>query len=142
MSAPPTPWTKRAPISISWLCATAQSSEAAVKTAEADQEDSPLADQVAEPAGEQQQAAERDQVGVDDPGEVALGEAEVVLDRRQRDVHDRRVEDDHQHARAEHVERDPARAVVRSVGGRSAVMRGLLRWRESSERSTWLEKPT
>ena len=60
------------------------------------------------PAGEQQQAAEGDQVGVDDPGEVALGEAEVVLDRGQRDVDDRRVEDDHQHPRAEDVEGEPA----------------------------------
>ena len=32
VSAPPTPWTKRAAISISWVCATAHSSEAAVKT--------------------------------------------------------------------------------------------------------------
>ena len=79
---------------------------------EADQEDASLADQVADPSGEQQQAAERDQVGVDDPGEVVLREAQVVLDRRQGDVHDRRVEDDHQHAHAEHVEREPPRAVV------------------------------
>ena len=48
------------------------------------------ADQVAEPPREQQQPAEGDQVGVDDPGEVRGREAEVVLDRRQRDVDDRR----------------------------------------------------
>ena len=75
------------------------------------EEDPPFADQVADPADEQQQAAERDQVGVDDPGEAALAEAEVVLDRRQRDVHDRDVEDDHQDARAEDVEGEPAAAV-------------------------------
>ena len=75
------------------------------------EEHAPLADQVAEPAGEQQQAAEGDQVGVDDPGEVALGEAQVVLDRRERDVHDRRVEDDHQHPDAEDVEGGPALAI-------------------------------
>jgi hypothetical protein len=78
---------------------------------EPDQEDAPLPDQVAEAAGEQEEAAERDQVGVDHPGEVALREAEIVLDRRQRDVHDRRVEDDHQHPEAEHVQRQPASAV-------------------------------
>ena len=69
------------------------------------------ADEVAEPAGEQQQAAEGDQVAVDDPGEARLREAEVILDRRQRDVDDGHVEDDHQHARAEHVKGDPALAV-------------------------------
>ena len=66
-----------------------RAAEAAVNTARPIEEDPPLADEVAEPPGEQQQAAERDQVRVDDPGEVALREAEVVLDRGQRDVHDR-----------------------------------------------------
>jgi hypothetical protein len=73
-----------------------------------DQEDAALAEQVTEPPGQQQQPAEGDQVGVDDPGQVGLGEAEAVLDRGQRDIHDRPVEDDHQHPRAEHVEGEPA----------------------------------
>jgi hypothetical protein len=83
-----------------------------------DDEDPPLSDQVAEPSGEQQQAAERDQVGVDDPGEVRLREAEIVLNRGQGDVHDRLVEDDHQHPHAEDDERDPtgAAARVRALG--------------------------
>ena len=81
-TAPPAPWMKRAAISIPWLGASAQASDASVKTASPIEEDPPLADQVAEPPGEQQQAAERDQIGVDDPGEVRLREAEVVLDRR------------------------------------------------------------
>ena len=79
--------------------------------AEAGHEDALAAEEVAEAAGEQEQAAEGDQVGVDDPGEARLREAEVVLDRRQRDVDDGHVEHDHQHARAEHVESDPAVAV-------------------------------
>ena len=83
---------------------------------EADHEDALAADQVADAPGEQQQAAERDQVGVDHPGEAALGEAEVVLDRRQRDVHDRRVEDDHQHPDAQHDERDPPGALGSRAG--------------------------
>ena len=74
------------------------------------------ADQVAEAAGQQQQAAERDQVGVHDPGQARLGEAEVVLDRRQRHVHDRPVEDDHQHPGAEHVEGEPAPFRDRPLG--------------------------
>ena len=82
---------------------------------QADQEDPPLADQVAQAPGQQQQAAERDQVGVHHPGEAVLREAQVVLDRGQRDVHDRRVEHDHQHASAEHVKSQPARAVVARI---------------------------
>ena len=85
--------------------------------AEADEEDAAPGDEIAEPPGQQQQAAERDEVGVDDPGEARLREAEVLLDRGQSNVHDRDVEDDHEHADAEHVERDPARAVVGGGGG-------------------------
>ena len=59
----------------------------------------PPGDEVSEPSRQQEQPAEGDQVGVDDPGQARLREAEVLLDRGQRDVHDRRVEDDHQHAR-------------------------------------------
>ena len=75
-----------------------------MKHGEAGEEHGPAADQVAEPAGEQQQAAERDQVRVDDPREARLREVEVLLDRRQCNVHDGRVEHDHQHADAENDE--------------------------------------
>ena len=57
------------------------------------------------------------------------GEAEVVADRGQRDVHDRRVEDDHQVAEAEDEEREPAGAVVQ-------VMTAFLSVRRSSAVST------
>jgi hypothetical protein len=79
---------------------------------QASEENSSPADQVAEAAREQQQPTERDQVGVHHPRQVALREAEVVLDRGQRDVHDRRVEDDHEHPQAKHVQGHPALAVV------------------------------
>ena len=46
-------------------------------------------DQVPGAAGQQEQAAVGDQVGVDDPGQVGLAEVQVPLDRRQRHVHDR-----------------------------------------------------
>jgi hypothetical protein len=75
---------------------------------EADDEDAALAEQVTEPARQEQEAAEGNQVGVDHPGQVGLREVQVVLDRGQGDVHDRRVEDDHQHPRAEDVEGEPA----------------------------------
>ena len=69
-----------------------------------------MAEEVTEPSAQEQEAAEREQIGVHDPGQRRLREAEVGLDRRQRHVHDRRVEDDHQAAGAEEVERQPARA--------------------------------
>ena len=72
-AAAPMPCRKRAPISVPWLGAMPHRSEATVKTIEAGEEDSLAAGEVAEPAGEQQQAPERDQEGVDDPGEVAPG---------------------------------------------------------------------
>ena len=89
---------------------------------QADHEDPPAPDEVAEPTGEQEQAAEADQIGVDDPGEARLREAEIALDRRQRDVDDRHIEDDHEHSDAQHDERRPAAAV--GVGRRvSDVLR-------------------
>ena len=75
-----------------------------------DQEEPPVTEQVAEPPAEQQAAAVSQQVRVHDPRERGLGEAEVVLDRRQRDVHDRHVQHDHQRRETQHVEGDPATA--------------------------------
>ena len=73
------------------------------------EEEEPLApEQVARAAAEQQEAAEDERVRVDDPLEVGLREPEVLLDRRQRDVHDRRVEHDHELREADEDEDDPA----------------------------------
>ena len=63
---------------------------------DADQEDPPLPEEVAERAADEDQRAEREQVGVDDPLLEREPAAEVVLDRGQRDVHDRGV-DEHDH---------------------------------------------
>ena len=71
-----------------------------------------MPEEVAEPTAEQQEAAEGQQIGVDDPRERLLREAEIVADRRQGDVHDRGIEHDHQVAEAEHVEGEPAGALV------------------------------
>ena len=92
-----------------------------VNSDHAEQEHALATEQVAEPAGQQQEAAERDEERVDDPGEVALGEVEVVLDRGQRDVHDRRVEHDHQLRQADDDERQPAPA----ISGRWCEARGI-----------------
>ena len=71
-AAPPTPCRKRAPTSVASLHATPHSSEASVNSGESGEQHAPAADEVAEPAGEQQQPAEGDEVGVDDPGEAGL----------------------------------------------------------------------
>ena len=75
-----------------------------------------MAEEVAEPAAEQEETPEGEQVGVHDPGERGLREAEILPDRRQRDVHDRRIENDHQAGEAEHVQREPACAAVQGHG--------------------------
>ena len=114
--APPMPCMARATIS-GLRVARPQASEAPREQHDADQEQAPLAVEVAEPAAEQQEAAEGQQVGVDHPDQRRLGEAEVAADRRQGDVHDRRVEHDHQVAQAEDAEGEPA------ASGRSARQR-------------------
>ena len=53
-------------------------------------------DQVAQPPAEQQQAAERQRVGGHHPLPVHGGEAQGPLRGRQRDVHDRGVQHDHE----------------------------------------------
>ena len=71
-----------------------------------------MAVEVAETPAEEQEPAVREDVRVHDPRERRLGEAEVVADRGQRDVHDRDVEDDHQARQAEDVEGEPAASGV------------------------------
>jgi hypothetical protein len=74
----------------------------------AEQEQLALAEQIAQPPAEQEEAAVGEHVRVHHPYERGLGEAQGFPDRRQRDVHDRRIEHDHQLAGAQHVEREPA----------------------------------
>ena len=97
--APPRPCTARAAIRSSCEFASPQRDRRDREERDPDQEQAPVAVEVAEPPAEQQEAAEGEQIGVHDPGERGLREAEVLPDRRQRDVHDRRVEDDHQRRR-------------------------------------------
>jgi hypothetical protein len=113
VSAPPAPWRKRAPTSSPLALGHGAQERGSGEDGQPGQEDAALADQVAQAAGEQEQAPERDQVGIHDPGQITLREAQVVLDRRQRDVHDRRVQDDHEHAHAEHVQGKPTVSVLR-----------------------------
>src|SRR5581483_11126578 len=62
----------------------------------ADDEETTPTEQVREPAAEQQRAAEQDRVRGDHPLQARLREVEVALDRRQGDVDNRHVEDDHE----------------------------------------------
>src|SRR5204863_1925531 len=86
---------------------------------EAHQEDPAARDEVTQPPGEQQEAAEGDEVRVDHPGQAGLREPEVGLDRGQRDVHHGRIEHDHQYADAEHQQCYPASTVHRYWHGSS-----------------------
>src|SRR4029079_25662 len=60
----------------------------------------------APPAGERE-AAEGQGVRVDDPLEIGLAEPKVLLDRRERDVDDRRAQDDHELRHADENEDQP-----------------------------------
>jgi hypothetical protein len=59
------------------------------------------AEQVGHPAAQEQEATVGEDVAVDHPLQALLAEAEIVLDRRQRDVQDRGVEDVHELDEAE-----------------------------------------
>ncbi len=75
---------------------------------DAGEEQAPMPEEVAEPAAEEQEPAERDQVRIDDPRQPFVREPEVLLDRRQSDADDGHVEHDHQVAQAEDEECEPA----------------------------------
>ena len=74
-------------------------------------EQPPASEQVGKSAAQQQHSAEQDRVGGDHPLQAVLGEVKVVLDRRQRDVHDCDVDDDHELRGNGHRENKPASAL-------------------------------
>ena len=80
------------------------------------------AEEVAEAPAEQQERAEGERVGRDDPLAQVVGEAEVALGRGQRDVHDGHVEHDHELGDAEHGEDEPGPRRAEVVGGGHAGM--------------------
>jgi hypothetical protein len=83
-------------------------------------DEGPLApEQVADPSAQQQQAAEGERVSGHDPLPLRIGEMQRPLRRRQRDVHDRRVEHDHQLGQREDQEDRPALCVVWVLCGHS-----------------------
>ena len=77
-SAPAAPCSARAAISVPIVGATAQSERQHAERGDAEREDAPLAVDVAERAADQDQRAEREQVGVRDPLLRRQAAAEVV----------------------------------------------------------------
>lgn len=65
------------------------------------------AEQVSQLAAQKQQAAERQRVRGDHPLPVHDGEPQIALRGRQRDVHDRRVEHDHELRQSDHPQDQP-----------------------------------
>ena len=59
-------------------------------------EQAPATEQVGGAAAEHEEATEREGVRVDDPLQARRREVQAALNRRQRDVHDGGVEDDHE----------------------------------------------
>ena len=78
----------------------------------AEQEHAPAPEQVAEAPARHQHHRERERVGVDRPLERGRARVQAALDRRQRDVHDRVVEHDHEQA-DRHCNERPPLAVLR-----------------------------
>ena len=100
-------------------------SEAAGERGEGEQphapdEHAPPAEQVGQPPAEQQEAAEEERVGVDDPGEVVLREVEIAADRGKGHVDDRGVEYDHELGHGEQGESEVLRAGC--VGGAQVIL--------------------
>ena len=89
---------------------------------QAGHEQAPAAEQVGHAPTEEQDAAEEDRVGGDHPLEALLAEVEVGLDRRQRDVDDRDVEDDHELGRHEDGEAKPSATILRINGVASHLL--------------------
>ena len=111
-NAAPRPCRARKAISEPSDQAKPSSSELTVNSAEAGHEQAPPPEQVGHPAAEEEHAPEEDRVGGDHPLQALLREVQVGPDRRQRDVHDRDVEDDHELRGDDHRQREPAPAVV------------------------------
>src|SRR5262249_57367408 len=78
------------------------------KQEDAGDEDAFAADQVAEAASEEEEAAEGDEVAVDHPGEIGLGEVQVGLNGGEGDVDDGPVEGVHKLSEADDDEGEPA----------------------------------
>ena len=94
--AAPAPWTSRAAISSRVGCREPAQQRAGDKHAGAEEEHPAPPEDVRGATGDQQQPAEGEEVGVQDPGGSDGRQAEVGRDGRQRDVQDAGVEHHHE----------------------------------------------
>ena len=122
-SAPKTPCATRPATSTSTLGASAQTSDVRAEAEHAEAEDPPLAEDVAERAADEDERREREQVAVGDPLLAGEAAAEIVLDRGQRDVDDRRVEADDERPHDRREQAQALRAGHRDARPRSAQHR-------------------
>ena len=100
-TAPPKPWSARAPISIARESASAHASEASTNRAVPATNTRRRPSRSADATAEHQEAREGDRVGVDDPLQAGGREMQPVAHRRQRHVHDGDVEDHHELGQAD-----------------------------------------
>ena len=100
-TAPPRPCSARAAVSSPEFWARPPSRLAREKSAQPAEEDLALAEEVGEPAAEQQEAGEREHVTVHDPLQACGAVVQVAADGRKGDVHDRHVKHDHELAQAD-----------------------------------------
>ena len=101
------PCTARAPIRKPAFGAKPHASDDEREDGEADDEDLAPPEEVGELAAGDQQRCEDERVGGDDPFELRDRDVQVLLDRRQRDVHDGVVQHDHEEAEGDRGERPP-----------------------------------
>ena len=124
MNAPPMPMNARVAMSWSDGRRERRRERAEPEHDQAELQRAAPAEPVAEAAAGEQQAREHERVRVDHPLQLAVRGVEVAHDRRDGDVEDRVVEDDHQQAEAEDREDQPAAFV--GVGLRALAQGGLV----------------
>ena len=118
INAAPKPWTPRNKISIPAVVPQGvHQRDASVKIATPIRNRRLRPNRSPGPAPQQQKTAEHQRVGVHHPLQAVDGEVQVVLDRRQGDVHDGRVEHDHELGHADqHQDNPPVRVALTRVG--------------------------
>ena len=124
--AAPRPWPARAANRAAAEPASADANDDAVKTAEAGQEHAPASEQIGGPATEEEQAAEDERVAGDGPADAGAAELEVAREARQRDVHGRDVEDDHQLGDQQDGEEDAPALASLGVGSMRVAVPGVV----------------